>query len=76
MPCARNLRAHSDAQVQKPSSIAELGFNSPILVDSSAVIIAGHDGLAAHWTSAALLAPHVTAHYRSGSDRNPAHVTW
>ena len=55
MPCARNLRAHSDAQVQKPSSIAELGFNSPILVDSSAVIIAGHDGLAAHGTSAAHL---------------------
>lgn len=43
IPYARNPRTHSDAQVaQIAASIAEFGFNNPILVDSNAGIIAGH----------------------------------
>src|ERR1035438_4473896 len=42
-PYARNPRRHSEAQVaQIAGSIAQFGFNSPILVDSQATIIAGH----------------------------------
>jgi DNA modification methylase len=48
IPWARNPRTHSDAQVaQIAASIAEFGFNSPILVDSKAGIIAGHGRLLA-----------------------------
>jgi DNA modification methylase len=47
-PYARNPRTHSDAQVtQIASSIAEFGFNNPILVDTNAGIIAGHGRLLA-----------------------------
>src|SRR4051812_18329319 len=46
IPYARNPRTHSDAQVaQIAASIAEFGFNNPILVDSKAGIIAGHGRL-------------------------------
>jgi len=48
IPYARNPRIHSDAQVaQIAASIAEFGFNNPILVDSNAGIIAGHGRLLA-----------------------------
>src|SRR6202047_4983912 len=48
IPFARNPRTHSDAQIaQIAASIAEFGFNSPILVDSNAGIIAGHGRLLA-----------------------------
>jgi DNA modification methylase len=48
IPFARNPRTHSDAQVaQIAASIAEFGFNSPILVDAKAGIIAGHGRLLA-----------------------------
>src|SRR5271155_3397099 len=48
IPFARNPRTHSDAQVaQIAASIAEFGFNNPILVDSTAGIIAGHGRLLA-----------------------------
>src|ERR1700723_2596597 len=48
IPFARNPRTHSDAQVaQIAASIAEFGFNNPILVDSKANIIAGHGRLLA-----------------------------
>jgi ParB-like chromosome segregation protein Spo0J len=48
IPWARNPRTHSDAQVaQIATSIAELGFNNPILVDTKAGIIAGHGRLLA-----------------------------
>src|SRR5260370_32561737 len=48
IPFARNPRTHSDAQVaQIAASIAEFGFNSPILVDTNAGIIAGHGRLLA-----------------------------
>ena len=48
IPWARNPRAHSDAQVaQIAASIAEFGFNNPILVDTKAGIIAGHGRLLA-----------------------------
>jgi len=48
IPWARNPRTHSDAQVaQIAASIAEFGFNNPILVDSRAGIIAGHGRLSA-----------------------------
>ena len=37
IPWARNPRTHSDAQVaQIAASIAEFGFNNPILVDTTA----------------------------------------
>jgi DNA modification methylase len=48
VPFARNPRTHSDAQVaQIAASIAEFGFNNPILVDTKAGIIAGHGRLLA-----------------------------
>src|ERR1700730_16934895 len=48
IPYARNPRTHSDAQVaQIGASIAEFGFNNPILVDTKAGIIAGHGRLLA-----------------------------
>src|SRR6266851_7935120 len=48
IPYVRNPRTHSDAQVaQIAASIAEFGFNNPILVDTNAGIIAGHGRLLA-----------------------------
>jgi ParB-like chromosome segregation protein Spo0J len=48
IPFARNPRTHSDAQVaQIAASIAEFGFNNPILVDTKAGILAGHGRLLA-----------------------------
>jgi len=48
IPYARNPRTHSDAQItQIVASIAEFGFNNPILVDTNAGIIAGHGRLLA-----------------------------
>ena len=48
IPYARNPRTHSDTQVaQIAASIAEFGFNNPILVDTNAGIIAGHGRLLA-----------------------------
>lgn len=48
IPYARNPRTHSDAQIaQIAASIAEFGFNNPILVDMKAGIIAGHGRLLA-----------------------------
>jgi DNA modification methylase len=48
IPFANNPRTHSEAQVaQIATSIAEFGFNNPILVDSRAGIIAGHGRLLA-----------------------------
>jgi DNA modification methylase len=48
IPCARNPRTHSDSQVaQIAASIAEFGFNAPVLVDSKAGVIAGHGRLLA-----------------------------
>jgi len=42
-PYPRNPRRHSDAQIaQIAGSIAQFGFNSPILIDSRGNIIAGH----------------------------------
>lgn len=43
IPYARNARTHSDAQVaQIAASIKEWGWTSPILVDETGQIIAGH----------------------------------
>src|SRR3984957_10853059 len=43
IPYARNARTHSDQQVaQIAASIAEFGFNSPVLADQEGGIIAGH----------------------------------
>jgi len=48
VPYERNARTHSASQVaQIAASIVEFGFNAPILVDSSAGIIAGHGRLMA-----------------------------
>jgi len=47
-PYARNPRTHSEEQVaQIAASIAEFGFNNPVLVDSQAGVIAGHGRLLA-----------------------------
>ena len=44
----RNARTHSDEQIaQIAASIAEFGFNNPVLVDTNAGIIAGHGRLLA-----------------------------
>jgi len=48
IPWARNPRTHSDEQIaQIAASIAQFGFNNPILVDTKAGIIAGHGRLLA-----------------------------
>src|SRR5271156_174076 len=48
IPFARNPRTHSETQIaQIAASIAEFGFNNPILVDTKAGIIAGHGRLLA-----------------------------
>jgi DNA modification methylase len=48
VPYARNARTHSESQVaQVAASIAQFGFNNPILVDTNAGIIAGHGRLLA-----------------------------
>ncbi|MBI5923844.1 MAG: site-specific DNA-methyltransferase [Betaproteobacteria bacterium] len=48
IPFARNPRTHSEAQVAKiAASIVEFGWTSPVLVDASQGIIAGHGRLAA-----------------------------
>jgi DNA modification methylase len=48
IPWARNPRTHSETQIaQIAASIAEFGFNNPILVDTNAGIIAGHGRLLA-----------------------------
>src|ERR1700676_1178897 len=48
IPFARNPRTHSEAQIaQIAGSIAEFGFNNPILVDTKGGIIAGHGRLLA-----------------------------
>ena len=40
VPYAKNPRTHSDAQIaQIAASIAEFGFNNPILVDTKAGIV-------------------------------------
>ena len=48
VPYARNARTHSDEQVaQIAASIAEFGFNNPILVDGHRGIVSGHARLLA-----------------------------
>jgi DNA modification methylase len=48
VPYTKNPRTHSEAQVAEiAASIAEFGFNNPILVDTKAGIIAGHGRLLA-----------------------------
>ena len=48
IPYARNSRTHSDAQIaQIAASIQEWGWTTPILVDESGGIIAGHGRLMA-----------------------------
>jgi DNA modification methylase len=48
VPYERNARTHSAEQVaQIAASVAEFGFNNPILVDTSAGVIAGHGRLEA-----------------------------
>jgi len=48
VPYAKNARTHSDEQIaQIAASIAEFGFNNPVLVDTDAGIIAGHGRLLA-----------------------------
>jgi DNA modification methylase len=43
IPYARNARKHSDKQIEKlAASIRRSGFNSPVLVDATGTIIAGH----------------------------------
>ena len=47
-PNPRNSRTHSNKQIQKiAASIAEFGFNNPILVDAGNQVLAGHGRLEA-----------------------------
>ncbi|MEY4952040.1 MAG: Verrucomicrobia phage [Pseudomonadota bacterium] len=47
-PYAGNSRKHSARQIEKiAASIAEFGFNAPILIDSESTIVAGHGRFAA-----------------------------
>jgi len=48
VPYTTNPRTHSEEQVaQIAASIAEFGFNNPILVDTKAGVLAGHGRLLA-----------------------------
>lgn len=48
LPYAGNARTHSETQVaQIAASIAEFGFNAPVLVDEGGVLVAGHGRLMA-----------------------------
>ena len=48
IPCARNARTHSEAQVaQIAASIREFGWTNPVLVDGDNGVIAGHGRLLA-----------------------------
>jgi ParB-like chromosome segregation protein Spo0J len=43
VPCARNARTHSPAQISKiAAAIREWGWTNPVLVDETGSIIAGH----------------------------------
>ena len=43
LPYVRNARTHSAVQIRQiAASIAEFGFNNPVLVDAEGSIIAGH----------------------------------
>ena len=43
LPYARNARTHSAVQIRQiAASIAEFGFNNPVLIDAEGSIIAGH----------------------------------
>ena len=43
LPYLRNARTHSAIQIQQiAASIAEFGFNNPVLIDAEGSIIAGH----------------------------------
>lgn len=48
IPCARNARTHTEAQVaQIAASIGEFGFTNPVLIDGGGGVIAGHGRLLA-----------------------------
>ena len=48
VPYARNARTHSDEKIAHiAASIAEFGFNNPLLVDTNSGLIAGHGRLLA-----------------------------
>jgi 16S rRNA G966 N2-methylase RsmD len=92
IPYARNPRTHSDAQVaQIAASIAEFGFNNPILVDTKAGIIAGHGRLLAarklqlkevpvivldHLTETQKRAYILADNQLALNDQNPARTGW
>lgn len=43
LPYAKNARTHSDKQIEAvANSIAEFGFNNPVLIDGDKGVIAGH----------------------------------
>jgi ParB-like chromosome segregation protein Spo0J len=43
LPYVRNVRTHSAVQIRQiAASIAEFGFNNPVLIDAEGSIIAGH----------------------------------
>ena len=43
MPNPRNSRTHSEKQIHKiAKSISKLGFNNPVLIDATGMIVAGH----------------------------------
>jgi len=46
VPYSRNTRTHSDTQIaQIAASITQFGFTSPLLIDETNTLIAGHGRL-------------------------------
>src|SRR5277367_125068 len=69
-PYPKNPRRHSDAQIaQIAGSIQAFGFNSPILVDATGGIIAGHGRHLAALKLGLETAPVVVLDHLSGAEK-------
>lgn len=86
LPYARNARLHSAEQVSRiAGSIAQFGFNAPVIVDAAGEIIAGHGRVLAAKSlgmptvpvvTVDHLAPNEVAAYRLADNRLAELATW
>ena len=86
IPYASNARTHSEAQVaQIAASIKEFGFNDPVAVDESGIIIEGHGRVLAAHKLGMQHAPTITLHglteeqkkaYRLAHNQLPLNAEW
>ena len=68
-PYPKNPRRHSDAQIAAiAGSISAFGFNSPLLIDSGGMLIAGHGRYLASRARKSRSSPRC---YRTGMRRRP-----